>query len=536
VTARRWSLIAVVLGSGIVFLDSTIVPVALPEIGRELSSSLFKTLEAQSYIYYGYLLSLSALLILSGALSDYFGRKRLFMIGLLGFGATSLLCGVAPTMDFLIVARILQGAAGSILVPGSLSIITANFQGEEQGRAFGIWAGASGATTIFGPVLGGALITYVSWRTVFLINVPLVVFGLWATSRFVVESRDEDASGQFDWLGAAVAAAAIAGLTFGPIRGQAEEWRESSAYIALAVGVAATVAFPILMTRARHPLVPLDLFRSRNFSVTNVSTFLIYGPIYVTIQLLALFAIGVLGYNEIGFGAATIPSTLFLALFSTRFGSLADRYGPRIFMSVGPVLMGVGLLWLTRIPATSSPWRLEVGDPSTWFPSRGYMTDVLPSQVLFGIGLMVMVAPLTTALMRSVPVHNSGVASAFNNAVSRVAPQVVGALLFIAISATFYADLGDRVPRLDTSSEQLREDVSPLNPVAPEADDRVADAARESSTDSLRMAMLVLALSCFAGGVVNAAGISSGPAGEALRDDKAITSRPPSTEASRSLN
>lgn len=513
--AKRWTLVAVVLGSGIVFLDSTIVPVALPRIGEELSSTLFKTLEAQNYVYYGYLLTLSALLILAGALTDYFGRRRMFTIGLLGFGATSFLCGIAPNMELLILGRVLQGAAGALLVPGSLSIITANFEGEEQGRAFGIWAGASAATTIFGPVVGGALVAYVSWRTAFLINLPLVALAVWASLRYMTESRDEEATGRFDWVGAAVAAVAVGGLTFGTIRGQAQDWQEAGAFVALAAGACATVAFPILMAHSDHPLVPLSLFKSRNFTVTNISTLLIYGSLYVLGQFSALFLIGVLGYNEIGFGMATVPATLFLVFFSTRFGALADRFGPRIFMAIGPAIMGLGMLWLTRIPSDSEPWNFELGDPSTWVPTSAYLTDILPTQILFGIGLMIMVAPLTTALMRSVPVQKSGVASAFNNAISRVGPQLAGAALFVVITGTFYAGLADRAPALDTSSERIREQVSPLNPPADEVSESVRVAAHESSTDAMHIAMLITAGMSLAGAAINGVGIRNEPRAEA---------------------
>jgi MFS family permease len=211
---------AVVLGSGIVFLDSTVVNVALPKIGEDLQSSLLGKFAAENFVYYGYLLSLSALLILAGALNDYFGRRRMFAIGLVAFGATSLLCGLAPNIILLIVFRVLQGAAGAILVPGSLAIITSSFQGEEQGRAFGLWAGASAATTILGPFVGGILVDAISWRAAFLINIPLVLVALYACLRFVPESRDEDATGQFDWLGASVIFLAVGGLSFGAIIGQ----------------------------------------------------------------------------------------------------------------------------------------------------------------------------------------------------------------------------------------------------------------------------------------------------------------------------
>ncbi|MFN2489640.1 MAG: MFS transporter [Actinomycetota bacterium] len=508
---KRWTLFAVVLGSSTVFLESSIVAAALPKIGEALSSTFLGTLEAQSYVYYGYLLALSALLILAGALNDYHGRRRMFLIGLLGFGVTSLLCGVATNMEFLIAARILQGAAGAILVPGSLSIITATFEAEDQARAFGVWAGASAATTILGPVIGGALVAYVSWRAAFFINIPMLTLAAWLTVRYMAESRDEDASGSFDWLGAVVVALAIGGLTFGAIRGQSQGWDGIAPWASLAVGTLASVAFPLLMARSRHPLVPLDLFRSRNFSVTNVSTLLIYGAIYVLIQFLALFTIGVLGYNEVGFGISTIPSTLFLAIFSARFGALSDRFGPRLFMVVGPLLMAAGVLWLVRIPSDSAAWVVRLGDVDSWIPPSSYVSDVFPAMVLFGLGLMVMVAPLTTALMRSVPVRHAGIASAFNNAVSRVGPQLAGALIVVAISATFYATLQDLVPQVDVSSRRVQEQVGPLNPPTSDAPERLAEAARDASTSAFHVAMLVAASMCFGGAVVNALGIRNEP-------------------------
>src|SRR5256885_3846146 len=220
---RRWILVAAVLGSGIVFLDSTVVNVALPRIGRDLPRLWFGVLEGQSYVYNAYLLSLSALLILAGALSDYYGRKRMFLYGLVGFGVTSVLCGVAPNMELLVLFRILQGVAGAVLVPGSLALITANFEGEAQGRAFGLWAGASGATTILGPVVGGFLVDSISWRAAFLINVPLILIALWATYVHVLESRDEEATGAFDWIGSVIVALAVRGLAFGAIYGEQRE-------------------------------------------------------------------------------------------------------------------------------------------------------------------------------------------------------------------------------------------------------------------------------------------------------------------------
>ena len=506
---KRWTLFSVVLGSGIVFLDSTIVPVALPRIGEELSSTFLGTLEAQSYVYYGYLLTLSALLILAGAMTDFHGRRRMFAIGLLGFGATSVLCGVAPNMEWLIIGRILQGAAGAVLVPGSLSIITATFEGEEQGKAFGIWAGASAATTIMGPIVGGVLVASISWRAAFLINIPLIGWALWATLTKMDETRDEEATGRFHWLGAVVVAVAVGGLTFGAIRGQSQDWSDPVAFVSLGAGVLAAIAFPLLMARSDNPLVPLDLFRSRNFTITNISTLLIYGAIYVMIQFAALFFIGVIGYNEVAFGIVTIPTSLFLAAFSAKFGLLADRYGPRFFMTIGPLLMGAGLLWFARIPSGTESWQFEFREPSTYLPPADAVVDVLPALITFGIGLMIMVAPLTTALMRSVPVRNSGVASAFNNAVSRVGPQLAGALLFILISSSFYSTLASEVSGPRGSTESLRSQVAPLNRVPDGTDREIASAANEASTTAFQVAMLAAALMCFAGAAVNGIGIQN---------------------------
>jgi EmrB/QacA subfamily drug resistance transporter len=514
---KRWTLLAVILGSGIVFLDTSVVNLALPRIGEELSSDLFGTLEAQSYVANGYFVTLSALLILGGALSDYFGRRRMFAIGLVGFAATSLLCGIAPTIEFLIISRILQGAAGAILVPGSLAIITATFQGEEQGRAFGLWAGASGATTILGPFVGGLLVNAISWRMAFLINLPFLLIAYLATVRFVLESRDDQATGRFDWLGSLVVAAAVAGLAFGTIRGQQHGWSEPIAIASLAVGAVAAVALPLLMTRRRDPLVPPRLFRSRNFTVTNSSTFVIYGALYVTLTFLGIFMIGTLGYNEQAAGIAGIPSTLFTVLLSTRFGKLAARYGPRLFMSLGPATMALGLLWLARIPADSQAWVLGGDRSATILPPADYFTDLLPGLVVFGIGLSIMVAPLTTALMTSVPARNSGVASAINNAISRVGSPLVNALIFVAVAASFYATIGQQVPGVDTGSRAFRNAVAPLNQPPADVSPEVRAAAQTASTEAFHLAMLVAAGLMAAGAAVNGFGIRNpAPAGRHL--------------------
>jgi EmrB/QacA subfamily drug resistance transporter len=514
---KRWTLVAVVLGSGIVFLDTSVVNLALPRIGRDLSSAQFGTLEAQSYVANGYFVTLSALLILAGALTDYYGRKRMFAIGLIAFGVTSLICGFAPTMEFLIVGRILQGAAGALLVPGSLSIITASFAGEERGRAFGVWAGASAATSILGPFVGGILVNTISWRMAFFINVPFILLALYATVRHVPESRDEEATGRFDWLGSIVIAIAVGGLAFGTIRGQQRGWGEPAAVISLTLGAAAAIAFPFLMLHRRDPLVPPSLFRSRNFTVTNLSTFVIYGALYVGITFEGIFLIGSLGYNEQAAGIAGVPGSLFLVFFSTRFGKLAARHGPRLFMSIGPLIMALGLLWFVRLPADSTPWVLGTSGSASILPPSDYFTDILPALVVFGIGLTIMVAPLTTALMTSVPERNAGVASAINNAISRVGSPLVNALIFVAVASSFYATIATHVPNVNTSSPRFRNEVSPLNEPTGDVSPQVRQAARSASTDAFHLAMMVAAGLLFAGATINAIGIRNpAPAGKRM--------------------
>ncbi|MFN2590915.1 MAG: MFS transporter [Actinomycetota bacterium] len=511
-TQKRWTLVAVILGSAIVFLDTSVVNLALPRIGAELQSGLFNRLEAQSYVANGYFLTLSALLVLAGALTDFHGRRKMFSIGLAGFGVTSFLCAVAPTIELLIVFRILQGAAGALVVPGSLSIITASFEGEEQGRAFGIWAGASAATSIVGPLVGGLLVNSISWRAAFFINVPFLLLALYATTRHVPESRDEQAVGNFDWLGSVVIVLAVGGLAFGTIRGQATNWEGVEAFASLAVGGVATVLFPILMVRREHPLVPPALFTSRNFTVTNISTFVIYGALYVTITFQSLFLIGTLGYDPPAAGVAGVPSILFLVAFSTRFGKLAARYGPRLFMAIGPAIMALGLLWLVRVPASSEAWRLGLGGGKRLLPPSDYFVDFLPSLLVFGTGLMMMVAPLTTALMTSIPRHNAGVGSAINNAISRVGSPLVTALIFVAVVSSFYGSIATKVPGVDTSSAAFRQQVAPLNPPEAGADPTVAAAAREASTDSFHLAILVAVGLMLVGAAVNGFGIQNRPA------------------------
>jgi len=504
---RTWTLIAVVLGSGIVFLDSTVINVALKAIEQQLPATVVGKLEGQTYIVQGYLLTLSALLILAGALADAYGRRRMFVLGLGGFGIASLACGLAPNVELLIAARLVQGAFGALLVPTSLALITASFEGEERGRAFGIWAAATSALTVLGPPVGGFLVDSFGWRIAFLINVPLVALGVGIAVTRLAESRNPDAPRRFDWLGAAAVAVAVGGLAFGAIRGQAQNWQDVSAWIALGVGAVATIALAPLMLLRRDPLMPPSLFRSRNFTVTNISTLLIYGALYVYSQFQAIFLQGTLGYTAAASGLATVPISLALAFLSTTFGRLAGRYGPRRFMAVGPAVMAIGLLWFLRLPVGSAAWDLRASEAASYLPPASYLIDVLPAVLLFGLGIAILVAPLTTALMSSVPSGNSGLASAINNAISRIGPLFAGAVIFIAVSATFYGGLADRVPGIDTASSEVRTELPPLNQPDPGRPPAEQVAAREASTDAFHLAMLIAALLCAAGAAVNGLGI-----------------------------
>lgn len=509
---QRWTLLATVIGSGSVFLDGTIVNVALPRIGRELPSTLFGVLEGQTYVVSGYLAVLAALLILAGALSDHYGRRRVYTIGLGSFAATSALCGLAPSLEWLVLFRLLQGAAGALLVPGSISIITQTFEvGVERGRAFGMWASATSALVLLGPLVGGLLVDTVGWRFAFLVNVPVLAFALWVTLRHVADSRDT-AARRFDWLGSFVAALAIGGLSFGLIRGGEHDWQDPAAWAAIAIGVVAIVAFPILMARRPDPLVPLSLFRNRAFATINLATFFIYGGLYVTFSYQGILLQNVLGYTALAAGAAGLPTGLCLTLLSTPLGAAAGRIGARPYLVAGPIIVAAGLLWLARLPVDSQPWRASLADPSTLVPPPGALTDVLPATLLFGIGMACIVAPLTTTLMGAVPGRYSSLASAINNAVARVGQPLLGAVIFVAISATFYSSLGSLAPGHDPRSAQVRATFSPLNPPKGDATPAEIEAAKRASIEAFHLSMLVAA-GLFA--------IGAGVSWVGLRDDRA---------------
>lgn len=511
---RDWILLATIVASGMVFLDGTVVNVAIRHIGEELPSSVLGTLEAQAYITSGYLAVLSAFLILAGALADKYGRRRIFISGLVVFGVTSVLCGIAPSMEFLVVARLLQGVGGALLVPGSLAIITAAFEGSARARAFGIWAAATSALLIFGPMIGGILVDVISWRMAFLVNAPFVAIALYGAWRYIPESKDSDAPARLDWIGSIVIAVAVGGIAFGLIRGYETDWADAVALGALGLGVIAAVLFPVLMLRRKNVLVPPSLFRRRAFTVINISTFLIYGALYVSEFLQFLFVQGALGYTALAAALVALPMGIALALGSTRVGTIAGRIGVWPFLVGGPLLMAASQLWLARIPPDSEAWLAEIGSPETWVPPMDAIVDILPASVIFGLGLMLVVAPLTTALMGSIPGGNAGLGSAINNAISRVGQPLVLALLFVVISATFYGTLGDLAPGA-VDSDAGRAAFQPLNPAPDGATPEQVTASTQASTDAFHLAMLATAILLLLGALANARGLERHPKPEA---------------------
>ena len=508
-STQRGALAAAIIGSAVVFLDGTIVNIALPRIGATLPAVAIGVLEGQVYIVAGYMATLAAFLLLAGALGDRYGRRRVFVIGLAGFGATSLACGLAPSLDVLAVGRLLQGITGALLVPGSLAIITALFEGPARARAFGIWASATSALAIVGPPVGGALVEAFGWRSIFLVNGPLVGIGLVLAFRYVPELRAAGERTRFDWPGAALAVVAVGGLAFGAIRGQQVAWAEPGPLVTLAVGALAIVAFPILMLRRRDPLVPPALFRNRTFSAINLSTLLIYAALYVLLYVQSLFLQGVLGYTPVAAAIIGLPMGLALVLLSAYAGTLAGRYGARRFLVAGPLLMMVGVVWWLRVPVASTPWLARVDDLASLVPPFAALVDPLPSVLLFGIGISLVVAPLTSTLMSSVPVERAGLASAINNALSRVGQPLVSAAIFIVITDRFYASLASRVPGLDPSSAELRAAVQPLNAASAGVDPAIAEAARQASSEAFAATMLVVAGLLLAGAIVNWIGLRS---------------------------
>jgi EmrB/QacA subfamily drug resistance transporter len=397
--AGRWVLAAAVLGTAIVFLDSTVVNVALPTIAGDLDTGL----AGLQWTVNGYLLTLAALILLGGALGDRYGRRRLFLIGVVWFAAASALCGLAPNIEVLVAARALQGVGGALLTPGSLALIQSSFVQEDRSRAIGAWSGLGGVAAAVGPFVGGWLVDAVSWRAVFLINLPVAAVVVVLAVRHVPESRDETAPPGLDLGGAVLCAVGLAGVTWALIEGHV---------VAGVVGAACLVAFVWWEGRVASPMLPLDLFSSRQFSAVNLVTFTVYAALGATTFLLVLQLQTVLGYSPLEAGLALFPVTILMLTLSARAGAVAARIGPRLPLTAGPVLAGVGLFLLSR-----------VDDGSQW------LTAVLPGAVVFGMGLSSTVAPLTATVLAAVEDRHAGVASGVNNAVARVAGLLAVAVL-----------------------------------------------------------------------------------------------------------
>jgi EmrB/QacA subfamily drug resistance transporter len=404
-------LLATVLGSGIAFLDATVVNVALPTIGEELDAGI----AGLQWVVNAYTLTLSAFLLLGGSLGDHYGRRRVFVVGVVWFAAASLLCGLAPSAEALIAARALQGIGGALLTPGSLAIIEASFRAEDRGPAIGAWSGLGGVTAAIGPFLGGWLVQAASWRWIFLINLPLSVLVVWVAQRHVPESRDPGARGGLDYTGAALAAVGLAGVVYALTDGPGLGWTSPRILLAGVVGVAALAAFVLWERRSRHPMLPLDIFASRQFTAANLVTFVVYGALGGSLFLMPIQLQRVVGFSPLQAGVALFPITLVMLLLSSRAGRLSARIGPRLPMTVGPLLVAAGFLLYTRIG-----------------PGASYLTDVLPGMLVFAFGLTLTVAPLTATVLAAAAAEHAGIASAVNNDVARAAGLLAVAVLPVA--------------------------------------------------------------------------------------------------------
>jgi EmrB/QacA subfamily drug resistance transporter len=398
----RGIIAATVLGSGIAFLDSTVVNVALPAIARDLHTDT----AALQWTVDAYLVTLTALLLLGGSIGDRYGRKRTFIAGLIAFTIASVGCAAAPTSGVLVVARAVQGIGGAFLVPGSLAIIGATFASDQRSRAIGAWSGLAGVASAIGPFVGGWLVDAVSWRLVFIINVPLAAIALVVTLKYVPETKAPVAV-PIDIVGAVLASAGLAVMCYGLIEQQV---------IATIVGLALLAAFVWVESRSAHPMLPLSLFQNRQFTGANLTTLAVYAALGASTFFLVLQLQLALGYSALEAGASLLPVTVLMLFLSPRAGALAQRIGPRIPMTVGPIVVGIGMLMFTRIS-----------------PGSTYFTSVFPAAVVFGLGLASTVAPLTATVLAAADDSDLGVASGVNNAVARLAGLLAVAVLPAAV-------------------------------------------------------------------------------------------------------
>jgi EmrB/QacA subfamily drug resistance transporter len=421
-TARaRWVLLATVLGSGMTMLDGTVVNVALPAIGRDLGAAI----DGLQWTVNGYTLTLAAFILLGGSLGDRFGRRRLFLVGSTWFALASLLCGIAPNLVVLVLARALQGVGGALLTPGSLAILQASFRPDDRARAIGAWTGLGGLASALGPFAGGYLVETVGWRWVFFLNLPLGAVVLLVTMRHVPESSDPEMARGLDIPGATLAALGLAGLTWGLIAWPDKGPASPLVWGSLLVGVAGLVAFVLVEQRSPSPMLPLEVFRSRLFTATNVVTFAVYAALSGVFFVLVVALQVVAGFSPIASGAALLPVTIIMLFLSARGGALGQRIGPRIPMTVGPLVAALGVLSLARIG-----------------PDASYVTDILPGTIGLGLGLAITVAPLTATVLGAVEVRHAGIASGVNNTVARAAGllAVAAVPLVAGITAQVYDD------------------------------------------------------------------------------------------------
>ncbi|HET7480042.1 MAG TPA: MFS transporter, partial [Rubrobacteraceae bacterium] len=387
--SETWILAATVIGSAMAFIDSTVTNVALPALQRQLGAT---AVDAQ-WIVEAYALFLASLILVGGSLGDHYGRKRIFALGVGVFALSSVGCGISLTPDQLIVARAIQGIGGAMLVPGSLAIISASFDESRRGRAIGTWSGFSGITAALGPVLGGYLVENVSWRAAFLVNVPLAAVVLYIVYRHVPESRDPDAR-KLDIPGAVLATLGLGGVVFGLIHSQSHGFGNSLVLISLLIGVAALVAFVFVEMRSNEPMMPLSLFRSRNFSGANLLTLLLYAGLGGSLYFLPFLLIQVHGYSATAAGSSFLPFIVITFLMSRWAGGLITRYGARLPLVIGPIIAAGGFL-LYALPGTGG----------------SYWTTFFPAVVVQGLGMALVIAPLTTTAMNSVTGRHSGLAS-----------------------------------------------------------------------------------------------------------------------------